>query len=82
MDTGIGSNSYAIIALNEDRQNVFYQPVSESALNSVLPALWQYLDALHPVMWRRGETMLRQASQLQRLMGTGELSIAFSNTIA
>ena len=79
---GITFLKYAIIALNEDRQNVFYQPVSESALNSVLPALWQYLDALHPVMWRRGETMLRQASQLQRLMGTGELSIAFSFTAA
>lgn len=33
-------------------------------------------------MWRRGETMLRQASQLQRLMGSGELSIAFSFTAA
>lgn len=79
---GITFLKYAIIALNKDKQALFYQPVDNRALGMVLPALWRYLDALHPLMWREGDTMLRQASQLQRLMDSGELSLAFSFTAA
>ena len=79
---GISFIKYAAIALNGDKQSLFYQPVTESSLQAVLPALWAYLDQLHPTMWQQGEYMLRQASQLQRLVGTGELTLAFSFTAA
>ena len=79
---GISFIKYAAIALNGDKQSLFYQPVTESSLQALLPALWAYLDQLHPTMWQQGEYMLRQASQLQRLVGTGELTLAFSFTAA
>ena len=79
---GISFIKYAAIALNGDKQSLFYQPVTESSLQAVLPALWAYLDQLHPTMWQQGKYMLRQASQLQRLVGTGELTLAFSFTAA
>ena len=79
---GISFLKYAALTLNKAHQNDFYSPVTPQALARVLPALWQYLDKLHPLMWRKGQTMLRQASQLQRLMGSGELSLAFSFTAA
>lgn len=77
---GISFIKYAALTLNKDKRNLFYQPANDKSLNAVLPSLWAYLDALHPTMWQQGKHMLRQASQLQRLVGTGELSIAFSFT--
>lgn len=79
---GISFIKYAALALNKDKRGLFYQPANDKALNAVLPSLWAYLDALHPTMWQQGKHMLRQASQLQRLVGTGELSMAFSFTAA
>nr|WP_256253668.1 ABC transporter substrate-binding protein [Alteromonas sp. V450] len=77
---GISFIKYAALALNKDNRGLFYQPANDKSLNAVLPSLWAYLDALHPTMWQQGKHMLRQASQLQRLVGTGELSMAFSFT--
>lgn len=77
---GISFIKYAALTLNKNKRNLFYQPANDKSLNAVLPSLWAYLDALHPTMWQQGKHMLRQASQLQRLVGTGELSIAFSFT--
>lgn len=79
---GISFIKYAALGLNKDKRGLFYQPTNDKALNAVLPSLWAYLDALHPTMWQQGKHMLRQASQLQRLVGTGELSMAFSFTAA
>ncbi|WP_420933023.1 ABC transporter substrate-binding protein [Alteromonas sp. A081] len=79
---GISFIKYAAIALNSSHQHLFYKPVTQKALEKMTPSLWTYLDALHPTMWRNGEYMVRQASQLQRLIGSGELSLAFSFTAA
>ena len=77
---GISFLKYAAITLNEAHRDVLYQPVNAQALATITPALWQYLDALHPLMYKQGDYMVRQASQLQQLMGTGELLLAFSFT--
>ena len=79
---GISFLKYAAIALNEKHRDMLYQPVSKIALSKITPALWQYLDVLHPLMYKQGDYMVRQASQLQRLMGTSELLLAFSFTAA
>ena len=79
---GISFIKYAAIALNSSNQSLFYSPVTQNALEKITPSLWTYLDALHPTMWRNGEYMVRQASQLQRLIDSGELSLAFSFTAA
>jgi len=79
---GISFLKYALLKLNPQHRDLFYQPVTEQALSKTLPSLWAFLDALHPNMWRQGKMMVRQASELQRLMGSGELSMAFSFTAA
>ena len=79
---GISFLKYAAIALNEKDRDLLYQPVTKTALAHITQALWRYLDELHPLMYKQGEYMVRQASQLQRLMGTGELLLAFSFTAA
>lgn len=40
--------------------------------------LWAYLDALHPLMWRRGAVYPQNGPALQRLLDDGEVSIALS----
>ncbi|MEP4377781.1 MAG: ABC transporter substrate-binding protein [Alphaproteobacteria bacterium] len=40
--------------------------------------LWAYLDALHPLMWRRGEVYPQNGPALLRLLDDGEVSIALS----
>lgn len=79
---GISFLKYAAIALNQDHQDLLYKPVTDNALTKITPALFEYLDALHPLMYKEGDYMVRQASQLQRLMGTSELLLAFSFTAA
>lgn len=79
---GISFLKYAAVALNPRNRDVFYTPVSQEALSTITPSLWVYLDKLHPLMWRKGEYMVRQASQLQRLVGVGELALSFSFTAA
>ncbi|MDO6576227.1 MULTISPECIES: ABC transporter substrate-binding protein [Alteromonas] len=79
---GISFLKYAAIALNEEHQYLLYQPVTDTALAKVTPALFKYLDTLHPLMYKQGDYMVRQASQLQRLMGASELLLAFSFTAA
>ena len=79
---GISFLKYAALALNHEHRDVFYKPASIKALNMITPSLWAYLDTLHPLMWREGDYMVRQASQLQRLVGNGELALSFSFTAA
>jgi putative thiamine transport system substrate-binding protein len=77
---GISFLKYALLALNTDNQQLLYQPVNNQSFALATKPLWAYLDALHPLMWRHGEYMVRQASQLQKLMSDGELTLAFSFT--
>ena len=79
---GISFLKYALIALNKDNNDVLYQAVNETSFAQVTPALWQFLDALHPYMYKRGNYMVAQASQLQRLMSSAELLLSFSFTAA
>jgi len=44
----------------------------------VTAPLWAYLDALHPLMWRRGQVFPQNGPALQRLLDDGEIAIALS----
>lgn len=52
------------------------QPVAD--FDGVTAPLWAYLDALHPVLWRRGEVFPQDAPTLHRLLDDREVSIAMS----
>ncbi|MEG3767281.1 ABC transporter substrate-binding protein [Alteromonas sp. 14N.309.X.WAT.G.H12] len=77
---GISFLKYALIALNPDNRDVFYQPVNDTVFRQRSEVLWRFLDKLHPLMWKGGRYMVSQASTLQRLMSDGELLLAFSFT--
>ena len=47
-----------------------------------LDALFAYLDALHPHLWRSGRAFPAGAPALRSLMADGEIDIAFSNNPA
>ena len=79
---GVSFLKYALLALQPQQSEIFNRPVSEADFSAITAPLWRYLDKLHPLMWRQGEHMVRQASELQRLMSGSELLLAFSFTAA
>lgn len=75
--TGSTFLKQALIALVEDTAPL-YAPAEESDFAEVTAPLWDYLDALHPHLWRSGRQFPATGPELRRLMGDGELSLAFT----
>ena len=76
---GVSFLKYALISLTpESLQHLLYQPATEQSAALLLPALWQYLDALHPNLWRKGQYFVSSSTALRRLVGDTELSLALT----
>lgn len=75
--TGSTFLKQALIALVDDTAPL-YAPTEESDFDAVTAPLWEYLDALHPHLWRSGRQFPATGPELRRLMGDGELSLAFT----
>ena len=58
--------------------DVLSRPVAEADFDAVTGPLWDYLDALHPHLWRRGTTFPSSGPELKRLLADGEVDIALS----
>ena len=56
----------------------FQAPVGDADPVAETAALWDYLDRLHPHLWRRGEAFPQDGPSLIRLLDDGEIDIAFS----
>jgi len=69
----------ALLAVTDNRE-ALYAPVSQADFDAVTAPLWNYLDALHPYLWRGGERFPASGPQMRQLMGDGELSLAFTFT--
>lgn len=54
------------------------QPVSQEEFNRITEPLWQYLDKLHPLMWRKGRSFTTSSSELMTLLDNGEIFISYS----
>lgn len=67
----------ALIGLTRDPK-VLGRPVSDADFDAVTAPLWHFLDELHPYLWRSGKSFPANAPDMVRLMGDGELSLAFS----
>ncbi|MBB3141843.1 ABC transporter substrate-binding protein [Halomonas organivorans] len=67
----------ALIELVED-PSVLAEPTDGHDVEALTAPLWEFLDALHPYLWRRGRDFPASGPQLKRLMGDGELSLAFT----
>ena len=77
--TGSTFLKQALIELT-DRDEALYAPVEESDFAAVTAPLWDYLDALHPHLWRGGRQFPASGPEMRRLMGDGALSLAFTFT--
>ncbi len=75
--TGSTFLKQALIALT-DEDEALYAPVDDSDFAAVTAPLWDYLDALHPHLWRRGRQFPATGPEMRSLMGDGELSLAFT----
>lgn len=75
--TGSTFLKQALIELTEE-DDALYQPVSESDFGAIPAPLWDYLDTLHPHLWRSGRSFPDSGPALRTLMSDGELSLAFS----
>ncbi len=55
-----------------------YAPVEKADFASVTKPLWDYLDALHPTLWRGGKAFPANSTELRRLFADKETRIAFT----
>lgn len=61
-----------------DSPEALTEPVSDADFDAVTAPLWAYLDDLHPLMWRRGQTFTNGAPEMLRLLADGEIAISLS----
>lgn len=54
------------------------QAVTPAAFASATPALWAYLDQLHPSLWRNGKSFPASAAEMHRMLGDGELKVSLT----
>lgn len=59
-------------------RSALYQPVSEADFAAVSQPLWDYLDQLHPALWRQARSFPKNAGGMRRLMSDGEIDIALA----
>jgi len=77
---GVSFLKYALLVLNKNTpaQQLLYQPATAASQSLLLPKLWQFLDKLHPYLWRSGRHFVSSGVTLRRLVGDTELSLAFT----
>lgn len=71
----------ALVERHADRAALLqrlYQPHTPEAFAQVAPALWQWLDQLHPHLWRQGQQFPNNAAAQRQLLADGELLIGIT----
>lgn len=66
-----------LLELTSDRAPL-YLPVQEQDFVRITAPLWDYLEQLHPYLLRGGRSFPSSGTQLRRMMGDGEISLALS----
>ena len=59
-------------------RSVLLEPVVEAEFAAVTKPLFDYLDQLHPVMWRSGQAYPQNYPAMKQLLADGELDIIFA----
>lgn len=59
-------------------RSLLYRPYAPAAFDGATAALWNYLDALHPHLWRAGKQFPQSASAIRQMMADGELLLALT----
>lgn len=77
---------YALTVLNQSQPSEvtkqLYQPVTDTSFNMLSRPLWDFLDELHPYLWRQGTYFPSTGAQMQRLMDDQAIYLAFTFTAA
>ncbi|WP_300673730.1 ABC transporter substrate-binding protein [Desulfoluna sp.] len=66
-----------LIELAEDKA-ALYKPASEADVARITAPLWRWLDALHPVAWRKAGAFPTGSSHMVQLLDDGEIDLAIS----
>jgi putative thiamine transport system substrate-binding protein len=61
-----------------EKRDALYKPVLEAEFLSVTKPLWDFLDALHPLMWRKGRVFTSGSSEMKQLLNDSEIFISLS----
>ncbi|MAN53233.1 MULTISPECIES: ABC transporter substrate-binding protein [unclassified Marinimicrobium] len=64
-------------ALADNDERLYREP-SRSAERDLLPVLWDYLDQLHPLLWKKGQAFPKDSAQQLQWLADGQLHAAFS----
>ena len=75
--TGTTFLKQALLELNTDRAPL-YKPVTPDAFAKATAALWPYLAALHPHLWRSGKQFPQTPAAIRQMMADGELLLALT----
>ena len=67
----------ALLELIDD-PTLLNKPVIEADFARVSAPLWAYLDALHPLLWRKGASFPKSAEQMKQLLNDSELFISLT----
>ncbi len=55
-----------------------YAPIETADFDAVTKPLWDYLDQLHPVLWRKGRAFPANSTELRRAFADKETRIGFT----
>ncbi|SUW64367.1 ABC-type uncharacterized transport system, periplasmic component [Buttiauxella agrestis] len=77
--TGTAFIEQLLIVLTHDRQALRIPP-DAATFQQVTAPLWDYLDKLHPLLWREGKTFPPTPARMDRMLADGELlfSVTFN----
>ncbi len=75
--TGTTFLKQALATLNADR-SALGRPHDAAAFAALTPALWQYLDALHPLLWRGGKAFPASPAAQDQMLADGELAMGLT----
>ncbi len=79
---GMSFLKYALVMLHQQSDDTLKaqlnQPATTQNTAQVLNPLWNFLNKLHPTLWRDGSHFMQSGAQMRRLVGDTELSIAFT----
>ena len=58
--------------------SVMRREASEAEFDTAARPMWEYLDRLHPLMWRKGEQFPQSQAELTQMYADGELVMALT----
>ena len=75
--TGTSFLKQIALEVSPDR-SVFAMPADQVDIDQALMPLWQWLDQVHPYLWRSGKAFPANYTAIVQLLGDGEIAIAMA----